>query len=67
MNTRLSQDAADTWQAYEQQQKWRSDVLARQEASRPSVIVGSFQHFPDEASLQRHLDWIKQHEATLSF
>ncbi len=39
MNTRLSQDAADSLEAYERQQKWRSDMRARMEASKPTVIA----------------------------
>lgn len=39
MNSRLSQDAADTLAWHD---KWRNDALARREASRPSVIVGTW-------------------------
>lgn len=67
MNTRLSQDAADTLAAYERQQKWRADAKADAERAKPYHITGSLQHFATEAQRQAHQDWIKQHEAVTPF
>jgi hypothetical protein len=42
MNTRLSQDAADSLQAHEQQQVWRNRARADYRRSQGAAMTGTF-------------------------